>query len=178
MIRLESHALGPRCYLAGVRVHEWHLGLAALVMATAVALADLPAAAATALAVTGAWLVAKDWHDLFPSRRDTASWRLGIHRAPAALRRAYRGESLPAAAGWLTGAVGAFNAISALTPELHDRLAVLTAVTGVQFPLLAHALALPAGVALLVLAPYLARRRRRALQVAVVLLVPWARSTC
>ncbi len=171
MIRVESHALGPRCFVAGLRVHEWHLGLATLVAAVAAVAMDAPALLASALALTGAWLVAKDWHDLVPSRRDTAAWRLGIHRAPAALRRAYRGESLPAAAGWLTGAVGAFNVISALTPGAHDRLAVLTRITGVHAPLLAHALALPAGLALLVLAPYLARRRRRALQLAIVLLV-------
>ena len=35
MIRVESHALGPRCFVAGLRVHEWHLGLATLVAAVA-----------------------------------------------------------------------------------------------------------------------------------------------
>ena len=38
--------------------------------------------AALALLAAGAWLVVKDWRDLFPGSRDTASWRLGIHRAP------------------------------------------------------------------------------------------------
>ena len=37
----------------------------------------------TAVAVLiGLWLVAKDWRDLVPSRRDTAHWRLGLHAHP------------------------------------------------------------------------------------------------
>lgn len=73
MIRVESHALGPRCFVAGLRVHEWHLGLATLVAALTAVAMDAPALLASALALTGAWLVAKDWHDLVPSRRDTAA---------------------------------------------------------------------------------------------------------
>jgi hypothetical protein len=30
----------------------------------------------------GSWLVAKDWRDLFPSRRNTARWGLLPHRVP------------------------------------------------------------------------------------------------
>ena len=33
-------------------------------------------------ALGGLWLVVKDWPDLFPATRDTASWRLGVHRLP------------------------------------------------------------------------------------------------
>lgn len=171
MIRFERHTFGPRCFVAGVRVHEWHLGLLALAGAAAAAISHLPAAATLTLGLLGAWLVAKDWHDLLPSKRDTAVWRLGIHRAPARLRRAYRGESLPAAAGWLTGAVGALNVVSALTPDVPGRLVLLTTLTGIHVPVVASGLALPAGLMLLVLAPYLARRRRRAMHAAVVILL-------
>ena len=27
-----------------------------------------------------AWMMAKDWPDFFPSRRDTYAWRVGVHR--------------------------------------------------------------------------------------------------
>src|SRR4029453_7849657 len=40
--------------------------------------------------VAGVWLVAKDWRDLFPARRDTAAWRLGLHvhvHPPPGVRR-------------------------------------------------------------------------------------------
>jgi hypothetical protein len=30
----------------------------------------------------GVWLVGKDWRDLFPSKRNTASWGLLPHRVP------------------------------------------------------------------------------------------------
>jgi hypothetical protein len=30
----------------------------------------------------GSWLVVKDWRDLFPSLRNTASWSLLPHRPP------------------------------------------------------------------------------------------------
>ena len=33
-------------------------------------------------ALLGTWLVAKDWRDLFPSKRNTASWSLLPHRVP------------------------------------------------------------------------------------------------
>lgn len=171
LIRLETHVLGPRCFVGGLRVHEWHLGIVLLAAAAAAAVLPVPTPVVLVLGLLGAWLVAKDWHDLMPSKRDTAAWRLGIHRAPAKLRRAYRGESLPAAAGWLTGAVGALNVLSALTPDIPSRLALVTALTGVHVPVVASGLALPGGLLLLILAPYLARRRRRALHSAVAILL-------
>jgi hypothetical protein len=33
-------------------------------------------------ALFGTWLVGKDWRDLFPSKRNTASWGLLPHRVP------------------------------------------------------------------------------------------------
>ena len=35
-----------------------------------------------AAALFGTWLVGKDWRDLFPSKRNTASWGLLPHRVP------------------------------------------------------------------------------------------------
>jgi hypothetical protein len=36
----------------------------------------------------GTWLVGKDWCDLFPSKRNTASWGLLLHRVPPSERPA------------------------------------------------------------------------------------------
>src|SRR5690242_20310760 len=86
MIRLERHQLGPRVRVLGRRVHEWQLGVAVAGLAAGLRLAsvvDSPGAALIAL--LACWLVIKDWHDLFPSRRDTASWRPLLHRRAAAL---------------------------------------------------------------------------------------------
>jgi lysyl-tRNA synthetase class 2 len=87
---------------------------------------------------------------------------------PAAGRR--RPAWLPPLAGWLTAIAGLLNVASALTPNFAERARVLLHVEDSEFVPLAHALALSAGVALLVLAVYLGRRRRRALQCAVVVL--------
>src|SRR5436190_4414292 len=78
---------------------------------------------------------------------------------------------LPPLAGWLTAIAGLLNVASALTPNLAERARVLLHIEDADFVPLAHALALSAGVALLVLAVYLGRRRRRAMQLAVVVLL-------
>src|SRR4051812_4788183 len=78
---------------------------------------------------------------------------------------------MPPLAGWLTALVGLLNAASALTPNLAWRARLLLHIEDAEFVPLAHALALSAGVALLVLAVYLGRRRRRALQLAVAILL-------
>src|SRR5689334_23230252 len=77
---------------------------------------------------------------------------------------------LPPLAGWLTALAGLLNVASALTPNFAERARVLLHVEDADFVPLAHALALSAGVSLLVLAVYLGRRRRRAMQLAVVVL--------
>lgn len=87
------------------------------------------------------------------------------------LRHSRRGAAVPVVSGWLAAAVGALNVISALTPDLPGRLAALSSLAGAHTILAAHALALPAGIALLVVSPYLMRRRSRALHVAVGLLL-------
>jgi lysyl-tRNA synthetase class 2 len=81
-----------------------------------------------------------------------------------------RAAGLPRIAGWLTAVVGAINVISALTPELPGRLAGLGRRAPDGLVLAVHALVLPAGFALLVLAHFLARRRQRALWLAVAIL--------
>ena len=54
-----------------------------------------PRLATTLAAVVGVWLVAKDWRDLVPSKRDSASWQLGLHRRATPLRGLRRSDSLP-----------------------------------------------------------------------------------
>ncbi len=81
-LHLERHRLGPRVYVLGQRVHECALGLALLALAPAGVVADEfshPRAAAS-VAGTGLWLLIKDWRDLIPSKRNTASWSVWLHR--------------------------------------------------------------------------------------------------
>ena len=119
MITLERHQLGPRVRVLGHRIPEWQLGLAVAGLASALRLTNVvDDAGAAVLGLAGCWLVAKDWHDLFPSRRDTASWRPLLHQRVAALRDVRRGDQLPglvAAAAAITGIV---NVCSALTPNV------------------------------------------------------------
>lgn len=156
MIRVERHTLGPRCFVFGRRLHEWQSGIVALLGAMLVALADRPRAAVV-LAVVGAWLVAKDYNDLVPGRRNTTAWSLGIHRRPLPLRPRSRASALPTLFAALTGAVGAINVAAALCP---------TRSLG-ELVLASHALTAPAGLALMILAFHLGRQRRRALWLAV-----------
>ena len=84
LIRIERHELGPRVHIVGRRVHEYQVGLALLAASPVGTLETsarglVPAAVA---ALSGLWLVVKDWPDLFPATRDKASWRLGVHRLP------------------------------------------------------------------------------------------------
>ena len=78
---------------------------------------------------------------------------------------------LPRLAAALTALVGAVNIASALTPDLRWRGHLLLQVEALHTIEFFHALALPAGAALLLVAPYLLKRRRRARQVAFALLV-------
>jgi hypothetical protein len=84
VLRLERHRLGPRFYLCGLRIHEFALGLVVLAVLLAGGLAEVweltPRTGLVAL--VGTWLVGKDWRDLFPSKRNTASWGLLPHRVP------------------------------------------------------------------------------------------------
>jgi len=84
MLRLERHRLGPRVYVLGLRIHEFALGFAVigvLLVGGWAELWDLTRRTEGA-AIFGTWLVGKDWRDLFPSKRNTASWSLLPHRVP------------------------------------------------------------------------------------------------
>jgi lysyl-tRNA synthetase class 2 len=122
------------------------------------------------VAAIGLWLLIKDWRDFSPRTRDTATWRLGIHRRALALREVRRAQSLPRLLAVATAAVGVVNIASALTREIHWRTHVLEGVALGNLVPFFHTLALPTGALLVVLALYLAKRRRRAWTVAVVLL--------
>jgi lysyl-tRNA synthetase class 2 len=78
---------------------------------------------------------------------------------------------LPGLAAVAAALVGLINIASALTPSIHWRGHLLLDLEPVEAIRLFHALALPAGAALLLVAPYLGRRRRRAWHAAMVLMV-------
>ncbi len=85
MLRLERHRLGPRVYVLGLRVHEFALGFAVLAVLLLGGVAEfwhLTHGRELATAGFGSWLVAKDWRDLFPSKRNTGAWSLLPHRVP------------------------------------------------------------------------------------------------
>jgi lysyl-tRNA synthetase class 2 len=170
MVRLERHPSGPRLHFLGRRIHEYHLGLALATAAAICGALDHDRVAIGFVAIA-AWLVAKDWRDLVPHLRDTACWRLGIHRVPAPLRERRRFQRLPALAAVTALAVGAVNLASALTPNVAWRGHLLLQVEPVELVPLFHTLAVPASVALILCAFYLGRRRRRAWQAALALLL-------
>ncbi len=172
LIRIERHTLGPRVHIAGRRIHEWHAG-AALIAGAALAAAfsvRLPLHAVTASAVLGTYLVAKDWRDLLPRTRDTGAWRIGLHRPPLTLRPAPRGDWLPTLSAALAAAVGMLNVVAATATELPARLRAVSLGAPQELMIGAHALTLPAGLALVGAAIFLQRKRRRAQRVAVALL--------
>ncbi len=94
-------------------------------------------------------------------------------KARSAMRRRLSDSGsgwLPPLAAALVGLSGLVNIASALTPDIRWRGHLLLQVEALETVRFFHALALPAGAALLLLAPYLLRRRRRALQFTLVLL--------
>ena len=70
--------------------------------------------------------------------------------------------------------LGLVNIASALTPNIRWRGHLLLSIEPLGAMRVFHALALPAGAALLLVAPYLAKRRRRAVRVAIGLLLALA----
>ena len=173
MLRIDRHRLGPRVYVLGARVHEWQVGVVVLLsIGLAATFDELDQNLATVAAVAiGVWLVAKDWHDLVPSRRDQASWRLGVHVRAAPLARVHRAAPLPKLAAILAVLAGLVNLASAVTPSIGWRDHVLMQVAPFAALRVSHAAAVPASLLLLVAAPYLWRRREGALRLALVLLV-------
>jgi hypothetical protein len=87
ILHVRRHPLGPRVYIAGLRVHECWAGLVAVIVIALAGITDRtgPHALDTAVCVVAVWMMAKDWPDFFPSRRDTYSWRVGFHRRDAEL---------------------------------------------------------------------------------------------
>jgi lysyl-tRNA synthetase, class II len=77
----------------------------------------------------------------------------------------------PALAAVAAALVGAVNVASALTPNIRWRGHLLLDFEPVETVRLLHAIALPTGAALLMVAPYLYKRRRRAWWVAVALML-------
>ncbi len=77
----------------------------------------------------------------------------------------------PVASALAAALLGAVNVAAAVRPDLSWRGHLLLDVEPVEAIRLFHAFALPAGAALLLLAPYLYKRRHRAWQAAVVLMV-------
>ncbi|MDX6664887.1 MAG: lysyl-tRNA synthetase, class, partial [Solirubrobacteraceae bacterium] len=93
-----------------------------------------------------------------------------LSRRHAPLRERRPAAFLAPLAAVLTALTGLINVISALTPELADRIRELHALAPASEVMTADRLALPVGIALLLAAPYLWLRRRGALWAAVALL--------
>jgi lysyl-tRNA synthetase class 2 len=174
VLRIERHRLGPRVYVLGARVHEWHLGaglLLALIVASLAHRVDRDGHVAAAALFGGVWLVAKDWRDLLPSRRDTAAWCLGLHTRPHPLRAVYRAAVLPKLAALAALLAGLVNLASAVTPNIEWRDHLLLEIAPLEALRVSHAVAVPASLLLFVTSPYLWRRRQGALRLALVVLV-------
>jgi lysyl-tRNA synthetase class 2 len=77
----------------------------------------------------------------------------------------------PTLAALAAALVGAINVASALTPDIRWRGHLLLDFEPVEAVRLLHAFALPTGMALLLVAPYLFKRRRRAWQAAIALML-------
>jgi lysyl-tRNA synthetase, class II len=77
----------------------------------------------------------------------------------------------PALAATAAALVGLINVASALTPNIRWRGRLLLDVEPVEAMRIFHAFALPAGAALLLVSPYLLKRRRRAWQTAIALML-------
>ena len=172
MLRIDRHRLGPRVYLLGTRIHEWHLGVALLLGLAVGGLFDRvdDGAGSAGVLLAGLWLVAKDWRDLFPAQRDTAAWRLGLHARVHPLRAVRRADPLPRLAALTAALAGLVNLASAVTPNIAWRNHLLLQVEPFETLKLTHAAAIPASMLLLVTAPYLWRRRQSALRLGLLLL--------
>ena len=95
--QIEHHWLGPRVYFLGRRWHDWHLGGLVLVVLGLLVVTGVlrDRFVVVMVALIAVWLITKDWRDLTAKRRDTAAWRLGLHRIPHPLRTFRRADPLP-----------------------------------------------------------------------------------
>jgi lysyl-tRNA synthetase, class II len=160
-------------YVLGRRIHEWHVGAVLVTCILAMLATDVsePSPLAGGVGAVGFWLLLKDWRDMVPSQRDTAAWRLGVHRRVAPLRAIRRAEGLPALAAAIAFLAALVNLASALTPNIAWRHHVLLQLEPIEVVPVFHSLAVPLSVALAVVAFYLRARRYRAWQLALGLLL-------
>ena len=173
LLTLEHHALGPRVHVLGVRVHEWHLGAGLLALLGVLDVENVLTGglAGYSIAVVGLWLIAKDWRDLTGAGRDTAAWRLGVHRPPAALRGSQHADWVPALAAIIVAATAVASLVSTLTPNAALRGHVIAQAPIVQVAAVFHAAVIPTAAVLLVSAYSLWHRRALAFWIALVLLL-------
>jgi lysyl-tRNA synthetase, class II len=161
MLRFERHSFGPRVFILGRRIHEWHLGLLVIPGAvTAALVGQIRPGTALVTSILGAWLVVKDR----PSG-------LSFPRRPPPLRPGRHLDDIPVVAAVATAAVGLVDLLSAVTPNVRWRGHELMHLEPLSVMRNAHALAVPASIALIVAAYYLYRRRRGALHLALALLL-------
>src|SRR5437667_4624829 len=172
-LRIERHPLGPRVHVLGLRVHEWHLGSVLLVSLGLLAVTGILTGGLLAYAVglAGCWLVAKDWRDLTGARRDTGCWRVGFHRPPSEVRPQRRGDWVPKLAALVVAATALASLASTVAPNAGIDGHLLRRLAIVQVAAVFHAAVIPVATALLVASVYLSRRRERAWQVALALLL-------
>ena len=96
---------------------------------------------------------------------------VGLGVAMLARRSSRVSRRAPAVLAAFVAAIGVLDVASAITPELANRLKIVEAATPDVVPRLASALIVPTGVALIMLARGLWRRRRRAWQIALALML-------
>src|SRR5205814_9559329 len=95
----------------------------------------------------------------------------GLHRRPLALRRFRHADPLPLLIAVAAAAIALVDLLSALTPNVRWRGHLLLKIEPGQELRVFHALAIPVAVVLFISAYYLYRRRLRALQLAIGLLI-------
>jgi lysyl-tRNA synthetase, class II len=146
----------------------------------------LTAALLAALA-TGFWLLASTWVSIVVVRQVAnrqafhaaihvpalylAAGLIGLGCAVFARSSAQPSPRAPVLLAALVAAAGILDIASAATPELTERLRMVEAVAPDAVPGLASAVIVPTGLALILLARGLRRRRRRAWQLTVALVV-------
>ena len=174
VFRLERHRLGPRVYLFGRRVHEWHLGVvlgSAYLLGVGFHVMAATSTRALLFCAAACWLVIKDWRDLVPRLRDTASWQLGLHRRHFHLRPRGRGDSVPGLAALTLILIGVANLIWALSPQGSWLKDVLPPIEPFRSTPIFGSFAIPAAVALVVAGAQLGRRHQLAWALTLTLVV-------
>jgi lysylphosphatidylglycerol synthetase-like protein (DUF2156 family) len=144
-------------------------------------------AALLAAIATGLWLLVTTWVSLVVVRQVAdrqafhavlhvpalylAAGLVGLGAALLARTEARRSRRAPIVLAALVAAAGILDVASAVAPELADRVKLIEGVAPNVVPGLASALIVPTGLALIVLARGLRRRRHRAWQLTVALVL-------